>query len=72
MGGTGDEEEITFIDRAAGVVSDWTEYVGLNAIEGTNYNDTLTGNDGFNVLRGLEGDDTLAGGVGWDRLRLLG
>jgi Ca2+-binding RTX toxin-like protein len=35
---------------------------------GSNYNDTITGNDSANVLEGRAGDDTLTGGAGNDTL----
>lgn len=43
----------------------------LNSIEnvnGTRFNDVLTGNGSANILVGYEGDDTLAGGLGPDTL----
>ena len=37
---------------------------GFENLLGTNFNDTLTGNDGDNVISGANGNDTLSGGVG--------
>jgi Ca2+-binding RTX toxin-like protein len=66
IGGTGDEEEISFASRVSGVVSDLATYAGLEAIEGTDNNDELYGNSGNNIIRGLKGDDRLEGGAGDD------
>jgi Ca2+-binding RTX toxin-like protein len=40
----------------------------IENVEGSNFNDTLTGDGGANELRGLAGDDTLEGGPGNDTL----
>jgi Ca2+-binding RTX toxin-like protein len=40
----------------------------IEAIHGSQFGDTLTGDDHGNILRGLGGDDILAGGGGDDRL----
>ena len=41
----------------------------LEAFSGTDYDDTLTGDNFDNALKGRDGDDTLDGGGGSDRLR---
>lgn len=41
---------------------------GIENLEGSNLNDTLTGNASANVLTGLAGNDTLNGGAGADTL----
>ena len=43
-------------------------YFGIEAVYGSDFNDSLTGNTSGNELRGEDGDDTLDGGVGNDRL----
>ncbi len=40
--------------------------VGIENLNGSQYNDILTGNGGANVLQGLFGDDVLRGGAGAD------
>ncbi len=44
------------------------QYIALELIEGSAFNDTLTGNGATNFLSGGEGDDTLVGGAGGDAL----
>ncbi len=39
-------------------------YISIEGVEGTRFNDELTGNEGRNLLFGGEGDDMLDGGVG--------
>mgnify|MGYP003339214876 CR=1 FL=1 len=41
---------------------------GIENLEGSNLNDTLTGSSAANILTGLDGNDTLNGGAGNDRL----
>ena len=41
---------------------------GIELIEGSNFNDTLTGSAGADVLSGGAGNDTIYGGAGDDRL----
>jgi Ca2+-binding RTX toxin-like protein len=41
--------------------------VSIENINGSNFNDTMTGNGGANALRGLAGRDMLTGGSGADR-----
>jgi serralysin len=41
---------------------------GIENLEGSRYNDTLTGNTAANILYGLSGDDLLNGGGGADEL----
>ncbi len=43
--------------------------VSIENLTGSNYGDTLIGDEGDNVLTGLNGDDTLHGGPGDDVLR---
>ncbi|MBL8337693.1 MAG: hypothetical protein JNM97_13040, partial [Rhodoferax sp.] len=42
--------------------------VNIEALRGSLFNDTLTGNNVANLLQGLDGDDTLSGGLGNDTL----
>jgi Ca2+-binding RTX toxin-like protein len=42
----------------------------IENVQGSNFNDTLTGNDGDNVINGRSGDDTIDGGAGIDLLDL--
>lgn len=43
-------------------------YSSIEGVEGTNFADTLTGNERNNVLYGRNGDDVLNGGMGSDQL----
>ncbi|MGC9420761.1 MAG: calcium-binding protein, partial [Rhodovulum sp.] len=43
-------------------------FVSIERVVGSNFDDTLIGDDGDNILSGLLGDDTLVGGVGSDIL----
>ncbi len=43
-------------------------YTGMEALEGSNFNDTLTSGNAANTLYGLGGNDTLTGGNGIDTL----
>ena len=43
-------------------------YFGIEAVYGSDFADTITGNTSTNELRGFDGDDTLDGGSGNDRL----
>ncbi|MEE1656941.1 cadherin domain-containing protein [Microvirga sp. CF3062] len=43
-------------------------YINISGIHGSNFNDTLVGNELINSLEGYEGDDTLEGGGGGDSL----
>ena len=43
-------------------------YINILNIEGSAFNDTLTGNSGRNSLRGLGGNDTIIGGAGSDTI----
>ena len=40
----------------------------IENVEGSSFNDTLTGNDGNNIINGRAGDDTIDGGDGNDRI----
>ncbi|MGC4095938.1 MAG: calcium-binding protein [Nitrospira sp.] len=42
--------------------------VSIEDLNGSNFNDTLTGTSGSNVLKGRAGNDTLNGGAGNDKL----
>jgi serralysin len=42
--------------------------INIENLTGTNYGDTLTGNEGDNLLNGLSGNDTLIGGLGANTL----
>ncbi len=44
------------------------EYTGVEMFEGSNFDDTLIGNDSRNFLMGGEGNDILSGGAGSDGL----
>ena len=48
--------------------ADGDTYFGLEAIYGTDFNDSITGNNSSNELRGFDGDDILDGSGGGDRL----
>lgn len=42
---------------------------GFEYLDGSNFGDTLTGDDGRNIIRGLDGDDVIYGGGGNDAIR---
>ncbi|MEP3889375.1 MAG: hypothetical protein ABJN69_02840 [Hellea sp.] len=48
--------------------ADGDTYFGLEAIYGSDFNDSMTGSGGTNELRGFDGDDVLDGSDGNDRL----
>jgi len=48
--------------------ADGDTYFGLEAIYGSDFNDSMTGNNSTNELRGFDGDDILDGSGGNDRL----
>jgi Ca2+-binding RTX toxin-like protein len=50
-----------------GATTSATVTITDNDRNGTNSNDTLTGDAGNNLLNGLEGKDTLTGGAGIDQ-----
>ena len=59
------------VDMAAGGTggdADGDTYFGIEAVYGSDFVDTITGNTSSNELRGFDGDDTLDGGSGNDRL----
>ena len=59
------------VDMAAGGTggdADGDTYFGIEAVYGSDFADTITGNTSSNELRGFDGDDTLDGGSGNDRL----
>ena len=43
-------------------------FTSIEQVDGSAFNDILTGDAGVNELEGLDGDDTLRGGAGGDRL----
>ncbi|WP_225767190.1 M10 family metallopeptidase C-terminal domain-containing protein [Inquilinus sp. Marseille-Q2685] len=52
----------------AGGYSNLDTLVDIENVNGSQYNDTLTGNAGINVLRGTNGNDVLRGAAGADTL----
>ena len=44
----------------------------IENVDGSNFNDTITGNSGDNILRGRGGNDTIDGGAGADVARFSG
>ncbi|QAU35553.1 hypothetical protein [Janthinobacterium sp. 17J80-10] len=60
------------VNLGAGTASDGfggaDTLIGIEAVEGSEFNDTLIGNGGNNRLRGDLGNDTLIGGAGNDTL----
>ena len=50
---------------AAGVGND--TFTGVNAVEGSNFNDTIVGSNGNDTIYGRGGADLLTGGIGADR-----
>ena len=78
-GGVG-TDTATFYGDAVGVVADLAAgigaggnaqgdtFIGVENVNGSQANDTLTGNAGANVLAGWAGDDVLRGGAGADKL----
>ena len=48
--------------------ADGDTYFGIEAVYGSDFADTITGNTSSNELRGFDGNDTLDGGSGNDRL----
>ncbi|MEP3890881.1 MAG: hypothetical protein ABJN69_10460, partial [Hellea sp.] len=67
---TGATEAVTVNIATGGTGGDAAgdTYFGLEAIYGSDFNDSLTGNNSSNELRGFDGDDVLNGSGGGDRL----
>jgi Ca2+-binding RTX toxin-like protein len=55
----------TASNDAAGVGND--TFAGVNAVEGSNFNDTISGSNGSDTIYGRGGADFLIGGTGADR-----
>ncbi len=66
---SGSQNGVT-VDLAAGTATGHgtDQLAQIENIEGSNYADTLLGDDGSNVIRGLGGNDTIHGGAGADHL----
>jgi Ca2+-binding RTX toxin-like protein len=54
--------------RGIGGTAEGDTFVNVEAVWGSSFNDTLTGNDGINDLYGNDGNDVLKGGGGADGL----
>lgn len=67
---TGATSAVTVNLATGGTVGDAAgdTYFGIEAVYGSDFNDTMTGNSSTNELRGGEGNDALDGGAGNDRL----
>ena len=65
-----DSNAAVAVNLAAGIASGGTAQgdvlISIENVNGSNFNDTLTGSSVANVLRGLAGRDTLTGGGGAD------
>lgn len=63
---------VTFTDATSGTVIDWAgdpdSFTGIEQVDGTPFDDGMTGAEGRQQLRGEDGNDTLAGGDGEDDL----
>jgi Ca2+-binding RTX toxin-like protein len=66
-GGPGNDR-VGFALRRKGVVARVTDYVSVESLGGTHFDDVLIGDDGPNTLVGVLGDDLLIGARGDDRL----
>ncbi|MEP3892218.1 MAG: calcium-binding protein [Hellea sp.] len=59
---------VNLVTGGTGGDADGDTYFGLEAIYGSDFNDSITGNNSSNELRGFDGDDVLDGAGGGDRL----
>ena len=77
--GLAGSDTVSYADSTTGVTADLTNggaggyaegdtYANIENLDGSAYNDILTGDDGDNTLKGGAGDDTLIGGAGADTL----
>ena len=78
--GLGGIDTVSYVKSTAGVnvnLKTWAgsggfaegdQLINIENIQGSDFNDVLTGNDKVNVLNGRGGDDTLDGGAGKDTL----
>jgi Ca2+-binding RTX toxin-like protein len=77
-GGVGDRDRAEYRDDPAGVIAnlatgtatdgwgDTDTLIGIERLVGSDFDDTLTGNDADNQFRGVMGDDVIDGGGGRD------
>lgn len=76
LDGGGGTDTLSFADSSAGITADLAEpsdsdgdvLAGFEDVEGSLFDDTISGDDGPNRITGLDGDDVLAGLGGDDAL----